>query len=72
VSEFETETLTSGWKEQVGAARMAWGKLTEDELMRSEGHTQKLAVLLEANYVLSRNEAVRQVRMFFDGRPSGQ
>jgi uncharacterized protein YjbJ (UPF0337 family) len=72
VSQHQAANLEAVWKQQIGAARLAWGMLTEDELLQSEGHTQKLAVLLKANYVLSHAEAVRQVGMFFDGRPAAQ
>ena len=41
------EELKGKWKQQVGAAKVAWGKLTEDELLKSEGHAQKLAGLVQ-------------------------
>lgn len=53
------------WKQQVGAAKIAWGKLTEDELLRLEGHEQKLAGLVQERYAVSRDEADRQVKSFF-------
>lgn len=54
------------WKQRVGAAKIAWGKLTEDELLRLEGHEQKLAGLVQERYAITREEADRQVRSFFD------
>ncbi|HUP93089.1 MAG TPA: CsbD family protein [Solimonas sp.] len=53
------------WKQQVGAAKIAWGKLTEDELLRVEGHQQKLAGLVQERYAISRDEADKQVKSFF-------
>lgn len=54
------------WKQQVGAAKIAWGKLTEDELLKLEGHAQKLTGLVQERYAITRDEADRQVKAFFD------
>jgi uncharacterized protein YjbJ (UPF0337 family) len=54
------------WKQQVGAAKIAWGKLTEDELLRLEGHEQKLAGLVQERYAITRDEADKQVKTFFE------
>lgn len=35
-----SDELKGKCKQQVGAAKTAWGKLTEDELLQSEGHQQ--------------------------------
>ena len=58
------------WKQQVGAAKIAWGKLTEDELLRLEGHEQKLAGLVQERYAITRDEADKQVKAFFDKNKS--
>ena len=52
------------WKQQVGAAKIAWGKLTEDELLKSEGQHQKLAGLVQERYAITRDEAEKQVKQF--------
>lgn len=54
------------WKQQVGAAKVAWGKLTDDELLKVEGHAQKLAGLVQERYAITRDEADKQVQAFFD------
>ena len=54
------------WKQQVGAAKVAWAKLTEDELLKLDGHHEKLVGLLQERYELTRAEAARQTRHFFD------
>jgi uncharacterized protein YjbJ (UPF0337 family) len=54
------------WKQHVGAAKIAWGKLTEDELLKLEGHQGRLAGLVEERYAITRDEADRQVKGFFD------
>ena len=58
------------WKQHVGAAKIAWGKLTEDELLRLEGHEQKLAGLVQERYAITRDEADKQVKAFFDKQKS--
>ncbi len=59
------EELKGKWKQQVGAAKVAWGKLTDDELLKSEGHAEKLAGLVQERYAVASDEAARQVKEFF-------
>jgi uncharacterized protein YjbJ (UPF0337 family) len=59
------EELKGKWKQQMGAAKIAWGKLTDDELLQSEGHAEKLAGLIETRYAVTCDEAARQVKAFF-------
>lgn len=59
-----SDELKGKWKQQVGAAKTAWGKLTEDELLQSEGHQQKLAGLVQERYAITREEAEKQVNDF--------
>lgn len=58
------DELKGKWKQQVGAAKVAWGKLTEDELLQSEGHEEKLAGLIQERYAITRDEADKQVKSF--------
>ena len=60
------DEIKGKWKQHVGAAKIAWGKLTEDELLRLEGHQQKLAGLVQERYAITREEADKQVKAFFD------
>lgn len=57
--------LKGKWKQHVGSAKIVWGKLTEDELLKSEGHAQKLAGLVQERYAVTRDEADKQVSDFF-------
>ncbi len=59
-----SDELKGKWKQQVGAAKVAWGKLTEDELLQSEGEQQKLSGLVQERYALTRDEADQQVKDF--------
>ncbi len=54
------------WKQHVGAAKIAWGKLTEDELLKLEGQQQRLAGLVQERYAITRDEADKQVKSFFE------
>jgi len=60
------DEIKGKWKQHVGAAKIAWGKLTEDELLKLEGHEQKLAGLIQERYAITRDEAERQVKAFFE------
>lgn len=59
------DQLKGQWKQHVGAAKIVWGKLTEDELLKSEGHVQKLTGLVQERYAITRDAADRQVSAFF-------
>ena len=59
------DELKGKWKQQVGAAKIAWGKLTEDELLKLEGQQQKLTGLVQERYAITREEAEKQVNNFF-------
>ena len=60
-----TDELKGKWKQQVGAAKIAWGKLTDDEILQSEGQVEKLAGLVQERYAVASDEAARQVKEFF-------
>lgn len=60
------DELKGKWKQQVGAAKLAWGKLTEDELLQAEGREDKLAGLIQERYGIAREEAEKQVKDFLD------
>ncbi len=54
------------WKQHVGAAKVAWGKLTDDELLKVEGHEEKLVGLVQERYAITVEEAQKQVNKFFE------
>lgn len=60
--------LKAKWKRQVAYAKIAWARLTEDELLESEGHQDKLAGLVQERYAVTRDEANRRVRNFLAAR----
>jgi uncharacterized protein YjbJ (UPF0337 family) len=59
------DEMKGKWKQHVGAAKIAWGKLTEDELLKFEGRQDKLDGAIQERYAISREEADRQVKDFF-------
>lgn len=61
-----TDQVHGQWQQHVGAATIVWDKLTEDELLKLEGHEQKLAGLVQERYAITRGEADKQVRNFFE------
>lgn len=59
--------LAGVWKERVGAAKVMWAKLTDDELLRSKGELEQLAGLVQQRYAVSRAAADKQVADFLEG-----
>jgi uncharacterized protein YjbJ (UPF0337 family) len=60
------DEIKGKWKQHVGAAKIVWGKLTEDEILKSEGHVQKLAGLVQERYAITRDAADKQVKDFVE------
>jgi uncharacterized protein YjbJ (UPF0337 family) len=60
------DEIKGKWKQHVGAAKIAWGKLTEDEFLQLEGQQQKLTGLVQERYAITRDEADKQVKAFFE------
>ena len=54
------------WKQMIGKAKAAWGELTDDELIKAEGHVDRLAGLIQERYGKTRDEAEKEVRRWFD------
>lgn len=58
------DELLGKWKQKVGSAKVMWGKLTDDELLKTEGHVQKLSGLLQERYAITKEAADKQVNNF--------
>lgn len=54
------------WKKLSGAAKIKWGKLTEEELQKSDGQEKNLTGLVQRHYSLTQDVAAKQVREFFE------
>ena len=61
----EFEHTMDRWRQQIGAAVLAWGQLTEAELMKLEGQGAKLIALIQERYALSKEDADKQVKAIF-------
>jgi uncharacterized protein YjbJ (UPF0337 family) len=61
------DPLKGKWKQQAGAAKLAWGELTDDELLQTEGRRDKLAGLIQERYATTRDEADSRIKAFFAG-----
>jgi uncharacterized protein YjbJ (UPF0337 family) len=57
-------TFKGDWKQQINAASIIWDKLTEDELLDTEGDEQKLTSLIQERYAITRAAAWKQVANF--------
>jgi uncharacterized protein YjbJ (UPF0337 family) len=58
------ETIKEKWKQIRTAAKARWVKLSEDELTKTDGDEQKLTNLVKNRYVISQDDANKQVKSF--------
>ena len=52
------------WKRQIAIARREWERLSDDELLHSNGRRSALTGLLRTRYALSHSQADLEVRRF--------
>lgn len=60
------DEIKGKWTTYLGEAKVLWGKLTDDELLQTEGQWQKLAGLVQQRYTTTREAAEKQVRDFLN------
>jgi uncharacterized protein YjbJ (UPF0337 family) len=58
------DTLAGQWKQFAGKAKEKWGKLTKDELDRTEGRAEQLTGLVQERYGRTRAQAQQEVDAF--------
>ncbi len=58
--------LRSKWKQHVASAKLLWAKLTDTEILQSEGRADRLSGLIVERYAVSQQEADSQVKQFID------
>ncbi len=56
------------WKLHLRSAKIAWSRLSDDELLASEGQQDRLISLVQERYALSSDEATRRVTNFLSMR----
>ncbi|MCC5852729.1 MAG: general stress protein CsbD [Alkalimonas sp.] len=54
------------WPQQVKAAKNQWGKLSEAELLKSDGNAEQLSRLVQQRYNLAPEVANNQVKSFLN------
>ena len=60
------DVLKGKWKQIKGEVKSQWGKLTDDDVDRVEGDTEKLIGRVQERYGYAREEAKREVDSFID------
>jgi len=64
------DILAGKWKEMKGRVKEQWGKITDDELDRSEGKADQLVGLLQQRYGYTREKAEEEYDRFLQGAES--
>ena len=60
------DVLKGKWMQVKGEVKSKWGKLTDDDLDRVEGDTEKLIGRVQERYGYARDDAKREVDAFLD------
>jgi len=58
------DILEGKWKQIRGDVKNFWGKLTDDELDKIEGHHDKLVGILQERYGYTRERAEQEIDRF--------
>ena len=68
------DVIKGKWHQLKGEVKSRWGKLTDDDLDRVEGDSEKLIGRVQERYGYARHDAEREVNDFFDrqGRLGGR
>ena len=56
------DQIKGNWNQFQGQVKQQWGKLTDDDVTRVEGHRDKLVGIVQERYGISKEEADREVR----------
>ena len=63
-----SDVFKGKWMQIKGEVKSQWGKLTDDDLDRVEGDTEKLVGRVQERYGYAREDAKREVDAFLDRR----
>jgi uncharacterized protein YjbJ (UPF0337 family) len=55
------EQIKANWLDIKGRARVAWGKLTDDDLEQIRGNREQLEAAVQKRYGVAKEDAQRQV-----------
>lgn len=64
--QMNTDILEGKWKQMRGRVKETWGKLTDDDLDRIDGGTDRLAGLLQEKYGYARDKAEAEIKRVFE------
>jgi uncharacterized protein YjbJ (UPF0337 family) len=64
------DVLRGKWNQLKGEIKSQWGKLTDDDLDRVEGDTQKLIGKIQERYGYARDQAKREVDDYLRRHPT--
>ncbi len=56
------DEIRGNWKQLQGRVKQQWGKLTDDDLTRIEGHRDELVGRIQERYGYEKDRADREVR----------
>ncbi|MAS87266.1 MAG: hypothetical protein CMH30_04730 [Micavibrio sp.] len=59
-----TDILKGNFKQLQGDIQKRWGKLTNDNIARTEGNRKKLVGAIQEEYGIAKDEAEKQVAEF--------
>jgi len=54
------------WKELRGSVKEKWGNLTDDDVTKIEGQSEKLVGILQTKYGYSKDKAQEEYNQFMD------
>ena len=54
------------WKELKGSVKEKWGELTDDDVTKVEGQSEKLVGILQKKYGYSKDKAQEEYNQFID------
>lgn len=58
------DTIKGRWKQLKGKIRQKWGKLTDEDLTRADGHREYLVGKVQERYGMAKDKAADEVREF--------
>ena len=59
-----TDVLQGNWKQLRGRVKEMWGKITDDDLDRIDGKSDRLLGVLQERYGYARDKAEAELRRF--------
>jgi uncharacterized protein YjbJ (UPF0337 family) len=66
-----TDVLEGNWKQLRGRIKEMWGKVTDDDLDRIDGRTERLMGLLQEKYGYARDKAEAEIRRLSSSEDTG-